>query len=103
MRKAVRFRDCDLVLLGLALAIAAVGIVELYSTTAQTVLEGQFRRQVYWVLLGSLLALVVARFDYHLLLEQVPWLYGVTILGLGALLVLAERSPAPGAGWLSAA
>jgi rod shape determining protein RodA len=90
MRKAVRFRDIDWVLLALALAIAVVGIVEIYSTTAQTALAGQVRRQVYWVLLGLLLSLAVGRFDYHLILEQVPWLYGLTILGLGTLLVLGR-------------
>ena len=90
MRKAVRFRDCDWVLLGLALAIAAIGIMEIYSTTAQTALAGQVRRQVYWVLLGLLLSMAVSRIDYHLLLEQVPWLYGLTVLGLGALLVLGQ-------------
>jgi rod shape determining protein RodA len=90
MRKAVRFRDIDWGLLALVLAIAAVGIVEIYSTTAQTALAGQVRRQVYWVLLGLLLSLAVGRFDYHLILEQVPWLYGLTILGLGTLLVLGR-------------
>jgi rod shape determining protein RodA len=90
MRKAVRFRDCDWVLLGLALAIAAVGIVELYSTTAETALAGQFRRQIYWVLLGILLALAVGRIDYHLTLEHTPWLYGLMVLGLGALLAFGR-------------
>lgn len=90
MRKAVRFRDCDWVLLGLALAIAAIGIVEIYSTTAQTALAGQVRRQIYWVLLGLLLSVAVSRIDYHLVLEQVPWLYGLTVLGLGALLVVGR-------------
>jgi len=88
MRKAGRFRDADLSLLALAAAIAVVGIVEIYSTTAHTALAGQFKRQIYWVLLGSFLALVVSRLDYHLVLEQVPWLYILSLLGLGALLVI---------------
>jgi rod shape determining protein RodA len=90
MRKTVRFRDCDWVLLALALAIAAVGIAELYSTTAQTALAGQLKRQVSWVLLGLFISVALSRVDYHLVLEQVPWLYGLTVLGLGALLVFGR-------------
>jgi rod shape determining protein RodA len=90
MRKTVRFRDCDWTLLGLALAIAAIGIVEIYSTTAQTALAGQVRRQVYWVLLGLVLSVALSRLDYHRILEQVPWLYGLTVLGLGVLLVFGR-------------
>lgn len=90
MRKTVRFRDCDWVLLALALAIAAVGIAELYSTTAQTALAGQLKRQVSWVLLGLFISMALSRVDYHLVLEQVPWLYGLTVLGLGALLVFGR-------------
>jgi len=90
MRKTVRFRDCDWVLLALALAIAAVGIVELYSTTAQTALAGQLKRQVSWVLLGLFISVALSRVDYHLVLEQVPWLYGLTVLGLGALLLFGR-------------
>lgn len=90
MRKTVRFRDCDWVLLALALAIAAVGIAELYSTTAQTALAGQLKRQVSWVLLGLFISVALSRVDYHLVLEQVPWLYGLTVLGLGALLLFGR-------------
>jgi len=90
MRKTVRFRDCDWVLLALALVIAIIGIVELYSTTSHTVLAGQLKRQVSWVLLGLFISVALSRVDYHLILEQVPWLYGLTVLGLGALLVFGR-------------
>lgn len=88
MRKSVRFRDADWGLLGLALTIAAIGIVEIHSTTSHTLLAGQVQRQVYWVLLGTCLAVVVSRFDYHMILEQVPWLYALTVLGLAVLLAV---------------
>src|ERR1700675_2135843 len=87
MRKALHFRDFDWVLLGLAVAIAAVGVVEIYSTTAHTALAGQFKRQIYWILLGTIVALVVSRIDYHAIMEQIPWLYGLSVLALVALLV----------------
>jgi rod shape determining protein RodA len=88
MRKSVRFRDSDWSLLGLALIIAALGIAEIHSTTSHTALNGQSERQLYWVLMGTVLALVVSRFDYHLILEQTPWLYGLCVLGLAALLAV---------------
>jgi len=87
MRKSVRLRDSDWSLLALSLVIAAIGITEIYSTTFHTVLAGQFHRQIYWVLLGTVLALVVSRLDYHFIVEQTPWLYGLCVLGLVALLV----------------
>jgi len=87
MKKTVRFRDLDWILLALALAIAAIGIAEIYSTTAHTTLAGQVKRQIYWVLIGSVLALVVSRFDYHRVIELIPWIYGACMLALGGLLV----------------
>ncbi len=74
-------------LLVLAVVIALIGFVEISSTTETSALAGQARRQVYWVLLGVVLALVISRLDYHFLLEQTPWLYGLAILGLAALLI----------------
>ena len=100
MRKAVRFRDADWWLLLIALMIAALGIIELYSTVAHTPLAPQFKRQIYWILLGVVLAIVVSRFDYHLVLEQVPWLYGLSVVALGGLL-LAGPSIAGTKRWLA--
>lgn len=91
MRKSERIHDLDWLLLGLALAIAAIGVVEIYSTTVATPLSHQYRRQIYWILLSLILAVLVSQFDYHLLLEQTPWLYPLSVLALGALLLLGHR------------
>ena len=88
MRKALRLRDTDWLLLGLAVVISILGIVEIYSTTAETALAGQVQKQIGWVLVGALLALGVSRVDYHRVFEQVPWLYAGTLLALGALFVV---------------
>jgi rod shape determining protein RodA len=87
MSKEPRFQDTDWVLVGLALAIAAIGVVEILSATSNSPLAGQYKRQIFWILLSLILALVISRFDYHLLLEQAPWLYLVSILALLGLLV----------------
>jgi rod shape determining protein RodA len=80
--------DIDWFLLGLALALAIIGVAEIYSTTHNApVLAGQYKRQIYWIVLSCVLALVASRLDYHIILEQTPWMYGVSVLLLLGLLV----------------
>ncbi|HZO99593.1 MAG TPA: rod shape-determining protein RodA [Terriglobia bacterium] len=99
MRKAFTFRDPDWILFGLFLAIAAIGVIEIYSTTAHTALAMQYKKQIYWILIGALLALVVSRIDYHVILEQTPWLYIGSLIALAGLLVFG-RSVAGTKRWL---
>ena len=49
MGRSFRLSDIDWFLLGLALAIAAIGVVEIYSTTLHSALAGQYRKQIYWL------------------------------------------------------
>lgn len=101
MRKTLNFRDFDWFLLGLAVLIAALGVVEIYSTTAHTpALATQYRKQIYWILLGIVTALVVSRIDYHVVVEQSPWLYALSLVALGGLLV-AGHSVAGVRRWLT--
>src|SRR5208337_2623438 len=90
MSMRFRFRDIDWLLLGLAIAIATIGVIEIYSTTAHSALQGQFKKQIYWIILSVVLALVISRFDYHFLLRQTPWLYVLSVLVLGELLVAGD-------------
>ena len=87
MTKKFRFRDVDWLLLGLAIAIAIIGVIEIYSTTEHTALQGQYKKQIYWLLLSIVLALAISHLDYHFLLEQTPWLYILSVLVLVELLV----------------
>ncbi|HKS94933.1 MAG TPA: FtsW/RodA/SpoVE family cell cycle protein, partial [Terriglobia bacterium] len=92
MSRAASYRDFDWFLLLLALGIAAIGIVEIYSTTAHTALASQYKRQIYWVLMGCVLAVVVSRVDYHTILEQTPWIYLFSLLALLAVLVTGHSA-----------
>ena len=87
MSARFRLRDIDWLLIGLAIAIAIIGVIEIYSTTEHSVLHGEYKRQIYWLILCVVLALVASQIDYHFLLEQTPWLYVVSVLLLGQLLV----------------
>ena len=92
MRKSASYRDFDWFLLLLAMAIAAVGVVEIYSTTSHTVLATEYKKQIDWVLLGCIVALALSRADYHAILEAWPWLYAVSVLGLSAVLVTSHAT-----------
>jgi rod shape determining protein RodA len=87
MRRRFRVNDVDWFLLGLALAIAAIGIVEIYSTTLHSPLAGQYKKQIYWIVLSCVVAVIASRVDYHMVLEQTPWLYCVSVFFLAGLLV----------------
>jgi rod shape determining protein RodA len=82
-----RFRDVDWLLLGLALAIAAIGVAEIYSTTVHSPLAGQYKKQVFWIILSCILAFIASRLDYHMVLEQTPWLYVISVVVLAGLLI----------------
>lgn len=91
MERTARFRDAGWLILLLALTIAAIGIAEIYSTTEHSVLAGQAHKQIYWVVLGAVLAIIVSRFDYHVLLEQTPWIYIASVAMLALLLAVGPR------------
>ena len=99
MSRPFRLHDIDWFLLFLALTLAAIGVVEIYSTTLHSPLAGQYKRQIYWILLSCILALVTSRLDYHVVLEHTPWLYGISVLLLAGLLV-AGHSIAGTRRWL---
>jgi rod shape determining protein RodA len=86
MLRLLKHQDFDWFLLGLAVAIAVIGAIEIYSTTLDTPLVGQYRKQLLYIALGCLGAFLVSRIDYHAILEQAPWLFGVGVFALAALL-----------------
>lgn len=90
MKKGFNLRDLDWLLLLTAILIAAIGIVEIYSTTMHTALAGQYKKQIDWVLVGAVLAIIASQIDYHIIFDQSIALYVVGLSGLGALLVLGH-------------
>jgi rod shape determining protein RodA len=100
MNRRFNFRDVDWLLFLAALALAVVGIVEIYSTTAHTVLASQYKKQIDWVVVGAVFALVLSQADYHFVIDNSPLLYLLTLAGLAGILVLGH--PVDGARrWIS--
>jgi rod shape determining protein RodA len=77
-------RNIDWALLLLALAIAALGVLQIYSATLETPWKDAWLKQAAFVCAGLLVMAVATRIDYHSLLGQVPLLYA---LSLGLLVI----------------
>ncbi|HEY6291726.1 MAG TPA: rod shape-determining protein RodA [Terriglobia bacterium] len=90
MRKGFSFRDLDWLLLAVAVVLAGLGVVEIYSTTAHSVLSGEYRKQLDWVIVGVLAAFVVSQVDYHQVVEHAPALYLTSLGALAAVLGLGH-------------
>ena len=87
MRDERRVRDFDVLLLLIALGICGLGLIEIYSSTQNTQLAGMHWRQLTWIGIGVGLMLILARVDYHTILDQAPVLYLIGLALLVAVLI----------------
>ncbi|MCS7023288.1 MAG: rod shape-determining protein RodA [Bryobacteraceae bacterium] len=77
------FRDFDWLLWGATSLICALGVLQIYSATRDSIWRNLWTKQILCIAAGAVLAWVLSRLDYHTLLGQVPVLY----VGMVALLV----------------
>ncbi|HVZ60154.1 MAG TPA: rod shape-determining protein RodA [Terriglobales bacterium] len=91
MKRYISFRDFDWLLVGLVLLICGLGVVQIFSATHNTRYAGAHEKQVYWILAGLAMMFLVSRLNYQVLLEQVHWMYGVSVLSLVAVLVFGQK------------
>jgi rod shape determining protein RodA len=93
MPKQGSFRDFDWVLLAFVLAIAGLGVLQIYSATITTKFaEGNiYVKQMYWLAAGMLLMFVISRIDYHILLEYVHWAYLASLVSLLAVAAVGVK------------
>lgn len=94
MARYVRFRDFDWVLMIFVLLICALGIVEIYSATRNTKFDDADLqvKQVYWIIAGMILMFLISLVNYQTLLENVHWMYGLSIVSLLGVLVFGHRA-----------
>ena len=84
------FRDIDWSLLVIALVIAALGVLQIYSVTHNTIFENAWWKQIIFVVLGLGLMWLATTVDYHTVLGQVPLLYTVCVAALLVTAVLGS-------------
>ena len=88
------FSNVDWVLLGLILAIAGIGIVNIHSASVPYKIMGTSYeiKQLYWLMAGMGLVTVLCSVDYHVLEDLSYWLYGLVVLLLVVVLLFGRTS-----------
>src|ERR1017187_4655433 len=84
-------RRTDLRILALALALTAIGIAMVVSTTTGTPRGDLAGKQIFFAVLGLIAAGVLLAIDYRILLQYSPGLYGFTLLVLLLLPIFGKR------------
>ncbi|MBI3693562.1 MAG: rod shape-determining protein RodA [Acidobacteria bacterium] len=82
MTRYSSIRNLDWTLLAFVLAIATLGVLQIYSATRNTVWRGAHTKQIVYILAGMALMWLISQIDYHALLDRVPLLYLLSVLGL---------------------
>jgi rod shape determining protein RodA len=86
--RSISLRDFDWVMFSIMLAISAIGILQIYSTTMNTPFAGSHQKQILWTVMGISVMFFITRLNYHSLLNYAPWMYLATLAFLGGLLVV---------------
>ncbi|MBK5290579.1 MAG: rod shape-determining protein RodA [Acidobacteriia bacterium] len=84
-------RDLDWPLMLITLSLCALGILQIYSATHDTVWKDAWWKQMLFVSVGLLLLWFVSSIDYHTLLGQVPLFYGVSVVLLLTVLLVGTK------------
>jgi rod shape determining protein RodA len=92
MRRFLSFRDFDWLLLLAVLALCAISLAEVYSTTMHTRFAGFETKQMLWIGAGLAGMFVLAKIDYHRLLDWAPWAYAVFVVSLVAVRVVGRKA-----------
>jgi rod shape determining protein RodA len=92
MRRFLSFRDFDWALLGFVLVLSVVSVLEIYSTTVHTRFASFESKQILYIAAGLVGMFILAKVDYHRLLDWSPWIYGVFLMSLIAVKAVGHRA-----------
>ncbi|HEY7208885.1 MAG TPA: rod shape-determining protein RodA [Bryobacteraceae bacterium] len=79
-------RELDWPLIAITLVLCCLGVLQIYSATANTKWQDAWWKQIIWVLSGLVMMWVASNIDYHALLGRVFYLYAASV----ALLIATE-------------
>jgi rod shape determining protein RodA len=84
------FRDVDWPLVAIALILASIGVLQIFSATHDTRWQDAWWKQIVWIGVGLLLMWIVSLIDYHMVLGQIPMLYVGSVTLLVAVLAVGR-------------
>ncbi|MCY4187961.1 MAG: rod shape-determining protein RodA [Bryobacterales bacterium] len=84
------YRDHDWIMIGAALAIALLGLVQIYSATRSTKFHSACSQHVIWLALAVIAFWAMSKIGYRQLISLSPLLCGVGVLLLVSTLLLAD-------------
>ena len=91
MQRFSSFRDFDWTLLSLIGILSLISVLEIKSATAMTKFHGFDHKQIGFLAVGLVLMFLISLIDYHLLVDVVPWLYGIFLALLIAVPIVGTK------------
>lgn len=88
----ISFRDFDWPLFSMVMLICGLGITQIYSATLNTRFAGAHTRQIWWVMAGVLVMFLLSLINYEALLENVHWMYLVSVASLVVVLLFGQKA-----------
>src|SRR5580693_6075137 len=92
MFQFIGIKDFDWTMFFVVMIICALGVLQIFSATHDTVWQGSWWKQVLYIAAGILLMWIATSLDYHALMSHVYPLYIVSIVSLVAVLVIGKRA-----------
>jgi rod shape determining protein RodA len=92
MFEFIGLRDFDWTAFFISMIICAVGVVQIFSATHDTVWQGSWWKQIIYIGAGVLLMLIATSIDYHALMNHVYALYIASVVALAAVLVVGKQA-----------
>ena len=92
LRRFLSFRDFDWWLLCLVLALGVISVLEIYSTTVHTRFASFESKQIFFIAAGVVCMFILAKIDYHRLIDLSPWMYGIFIVSLVAVRLVGHKA-----------
>lgn len=90
MARYLSRRDIDWPLLLITLLICAVGVLQIYSATRDTIWQDAWWKQILYVFAGLLLMWIIMVVDYHTMLHHVTVMYVLSVLALAGTYLIGK-------------